>query len=99
MFVCKKLDFNFNEFSPDSVLNKKILACIVHVFLIQVLKEKDEEDWSAARILKNIVQNPYILGPDLQQNIVLYCTKGYQSTLAADVLTKAGYLNVFVISC
>lgn len=46
--------------------------------------------------LKTIVQNPYILGTDLQQKIILYCTKGYQSTLAADVLKKAGYLNVHI---
>lgn len=46
--------------------------------------------------LKTIVQNPYIVGEDLQQKIILYCTKGYQSTLAADVLQKAGYLNVHI---
>ena len=46
--------------------------------------------------LKSIVQNPYIVGEDLQQKIILYCTKGYQSTLAADVLQKAGYLNVHI---
>lgn len=46
--------------------------------------------------LKTIVQNPYIVGTDLQQKIILYCTKGYQSTLAADVLKKAGYLNVHI---
>lgn len=47
--------------------------------------------------LKNIVQNPYLFGPDLSENIVLFCSKGYQSALAADVLVKAGYLNVYVV--
>ena len=46
--------------------------------------------------LKEIIQNPYILGTDLMTDIVLFCSKGYQSTLAADVLVKAGYRNIFV---
>lgn len=47
--------------------------------------------------LKTIVQNPYIIGNDFQQNLVLYCTKGYQSTLAADILKRAGYINVYLL--
>lgn len=199
-----KLDFEYSEFSLHDELNKKMLASIVHSYLLTKLNEKDEEDWSSARILKDIyechtcvahiaqvyvkgivpllsqcvfggnqlvcesladeviqkifnkslrtippqvqlpvikkikiedftnidnpriidvrenagnigdrplckmlalaeniplkaiVLNPYILGPDITQNIILYCLKGYQSTLAADVLQKAGYLNVHI---
>lgn len=199
-----KLDFEYSEFSLHDELNKKMLASIVHSYLLTKLNEKDEEDWSSVRILKDIyechtcvahiaqvyvkgivpllsqgvfggnqlvcesladeviqkifnkslrtippqvqlpvikkikiedftnidnpriidvrenagnigdsplckmlalaeniplkaiVLNPYILGPDITQNIILYCLKGYQSTLAADVLQKAGYLNVHI---
>lgn len=47
--------------------------------------------------LKSIILNPYCIGNDLSQNFVLYCAKGYQSTLAADVLRKAGFINVYTV--
>lgn len=60
------------------------------------VREEPAERIGENILLKTIVQNPYIVGTDLQQKIILYCTKGYQSTLAADVLQKAGYLNVHI---
>lgn len=60
------------------------------------VREDSENPVGENITLKTIVQNPYIMGTDLQQKIILYCTKGYQSTLAADVLQKAGYLNVHI---
>lgn len=47
--------------------------------------------------LKEINQNPYSADPDLGRNIALKCKKGYQSTLAANILLKAGFINIYVI--
>ena len=33
--------------------------------------------------------------PDKDENIVLYCGGGYRSALAADMLMKMGYVNVW----
>lgn len=58
----------------------------------------DKVDFIVENIpLRNIIQNPYCIGSDYSQNIVLYCAKGYQSTLAADVLKKAGYINIYTV--
>ena len=48
--------------------------------------------------LKEITLNPVLFGNDLYQNIVLCCNRGYQSRLAAEVLKKTGYKNLFVLS-
>lgn len=45
-----------------------------------------------------IYQNPRGTCSDLEKNIVLVCTLGYQSTLAADLLIKAGYMNIFILA-
>ena len=44
-----------------------------------------------------INQNPNIIIDDKNRPIILYCQKGYQSKLAADLLVNAGYTKVYTI--
>lgn len=46
----------------------------------------------------SIIQNPRGVSQNLLQPIILTCQNGYKSTLAADLLIKAGYANIFTLN-
>jgi rhodanese-related sulfurtransferase len=47
--------------------------------------------------LKDIWNNPFSLCEDKNTPIILYCEKGYKSTLAAQALIDAGYSKIYTI--
>ena len=47
--------------------------------------------------LHNLINNPFSIGARKDTAIILYCQKGYKSSLAAQALIDAGYSNVYTI--
>lgn len=47
--------------------------------------------------LQALFQNPCCVCADRAAVLFLYCRRGYQSRIAASLLTKAGYENVYVV--
>lgn len=65
---------------------------------------RDALDYAAGHIdgsinapLTDLQKNPYVINPDLNRPIVLYCSRGYKSILAAQLLTEAGYNNIYTL--
>lgn len=47
--------------------------------------------------LEALFQNPCCVCADREAVLFLYCERGYKSRIAADLLTKAGYQNVYAV--
>lgn len=65
---------------------------------------RSEEEYSQAHQkgsvnvpLQALFKNPCCICADRKAVLFLYCERGYKSRIAADLLTKAGYENVYVI--
>ncbi|HQR08335.1 MAG TPA: rhodanese-like domain-containing protein [Gemmatales bacterium] len=63
---------------------------------------REESEWAAGHlpqaihIGKGIIERDIeVKVPDTTQEVILYCGGGYRSALAADVLQKMGYRNVW----
>lgn len=52
---------------------------------------------SKALALEKITNNPSAVSPNKDTPIILYCQKGYRSSLAADLLVRAGYSRIYTI--
>lgn len=70
-----------------------------HFYLVDV---REDNEWERGRALgamhlgKGIIERDVErVIPDHDTEIVLYCGGGYRSALAADVLQRMGYRNVF----
>ena len=66
---------------------------------------REESEWNAAHAVDAIHLGKGIIErdiektvPDTKKKIVLYCGGGYRSALAADVLQKMGYENVYSLA-
>jgi len=63
---------------------------------------REDHEWDAAHAAGSIHLGKGIIErdveaaiPDKDTEVILYCGGGYRSALAADVLEKMGYANVF----
>ena len=69
------------------------------VKLIDVREDNEWDDAHAAgaiHLCKGIIERDVETSvPDKDTEMILYCGGGYRSALAADVLQKMGYTNVF----
>jgi len=69
---------------------------------VKLIDVREDHEWEAAHaagamhlgkgIIERDIENTV---PDKSTEIILYCGGGYRSALAADVLQKMGYTNVF----
>ena len=69
---------------------------------VKLIDVREDHEWEAAHaagamhlgkgIIERDIENTI---PDKSTEIILYCGGGYRSALAADVLQKMGYTNVF----
>ena len=88
------------------VINKEEAAAKLHsdshAKLIDVRFPEDYEKGhlpdSINIALTDINKNPYIVGENRDNCVMLYCNKGYQSRLAASLLLNVGYKNVYVVN-
>lgn len=48
--------------------------------------------------LEKIIQNPYVVSQNINVPVYLICDKGYKSSLAAHLLVKQGFREVYYIS-
>lgn len=69
-----------------------------------IIDVRTAEEFSAGHIkssvnipLEDIIKNPYAISENRDNPIILYCVKGYKSTLAANELIGAGYTAVYTI--
>ena len=49
--------------------------------------------------MMDIIKNPYSVSPNRATTLLLYCNNGYQSSMAANCLTDAGYDTVYFFAC
>jgi len=63
---------------------------------------REESEWEAGHLPKAIYIGKGVIErdiekkvPDMAQELILYCGGGFRSALAADVLQKMGYTNVW----
>lgn len=49
--------------------------------------------------LQALFRNPYCVCADRAAVLFLYCQRGYKSRIAAELLARAGYGNVYVVLC
>ena len=69
---------------------------------VKLIDVREDHEWESAHaegamhlgkgIIERDIENTI---PDKSTEIILYCGGGYRSALAADVLQKMGYTNVF----
>ncbi|WP_336785838.1 S-layer homology domain-containing protein [Paenibacillus sp. MMO-177] len=92
-------EFQINNLSPDEawqlMLNDKT-AMLVDV--------RTHEDYKIGHIqesicmpLQDISNNPFSVCDRKDTPLILYCQKGYKSSLAAQALIKAGYSRIYTI--
>lgn len=71
------------------------------ILLVDVRSEEDYEQGhrkgSIHVPLQALFKNPYCVCADRAAILFLYCEKGYQSRIAAQILAQAGYGNVTVV--
>lgn len=62
---------------------------------------REDNEWfehadGAVHIGRGVIERDVVsLYPDKETELILYCGGGYRSALAADMLQKMGYTNVF----
>jgi rhodanese-related sulfurtransferase len=68
----------------------------------KLIDVREDHEWDAAHAAgaihlgKGIIERDIeITVPDKSSELILYCGGGYRSALAADVLQKMGYTNVY----
>jgi rhodanese-related sulfurtransferase len=68
----------------------------------KLIDVREDNEWNAAKAAdavhlgKGIIERDIETSvPDNSTELILYCGGGYRSALAADVLQKMGYTNVF----
>jgi rhodanese-related sulfurtransferase len=68
----------------------------------QLVDVREDNEWEAAHatgarhIGRGIIERDIVQTyPDKSTELILYCGGGYRSALAADMLQKMGYTNVF----
>ncbi|HEV8588018.1 MAG TPA: rhodanese-like domain-containing protein [Pyrinomonadaceae bacterium] len=68
----------------------------------KLIDVREDNEWEAAHAAaavhlgKGIIERDIEMSvPDKSTELILYCGGGYRSALAADVLQKMGYTNVF----
>ena len=69
---------------------------------LRLIDVREDNEWDAAHAAgashlgKGIIERDIeATVPDKSTEVILYCGGGYRSALAADVLQKMGYTNVF----
>jgi rhodanese-related sulfurtransferase len=69
---------------------------------VKLIDVREDNEWDAAHAAgaihlgKGIIERDIeTTVPDKDTELILYCGGGYRSALAADVLQKMGYTNVF----
>jgi len=69
---------------------------------VRLIDVREDKEWEAGHALgaehlgKGIIERDIEAQvPDKSTELILYCGGGYRSALAADVLQKMGYKNVF----
>lgn len=69
---------------------------------LKLIDVREDKEWDAAHAAgaihlgKGIIERDIEMTvPDKATELILYCGGGYRSALAADVLQKMGYTNVF----
>ncbi len=69
---------------------------------VRLIDVREDNEWEAGRaqgathLGKGIIERDIEEQvPDRQTELILYCGGGYRSALAADVLQRMGYTNVF----
>ena len=69
---------------------------------VKLIDVREDNEWEAAHAAgaehlgKGIIERDIeATAPDKSTELILYCGGGYRSALAADVLQKMGYTNVF----
>jgi rhodanese-related sulfurtransferase len=91
--------FKSNLIHPDEAW--KIMINDSNSMLIDVrMKEEYKQehiDGSICIPLQDILNNPFSVSIRKDIPIILYCQKGYKSTLAAQLLIDAGYYNIYTI--
>lgn len=89
----------FAELTPDkafTMLKNNADAVLVDVRSESAYKE-GHINGSMNVPINEIKKNPYIITENRGLPIILYCVKGYNSRLAAELLNSAGYVSVYVI--
>ncbi|WP_243156171.1 rhodanese-like domain-containing protein [Clostridium sp. C2-6-12] len=91
--------FKSKTLCPDEALD--LMLDNSRVMLIDV---RDNEDYKMGHIsgsicipLKDIWNNPFSVCESKDTPIILYCQKGYKSSLAANALIDAGYSRIYTI--
>ncbi len=84
-----------NQQELEEILVNDHRAMLVNVRL-QEEYEKSHIEFSVNIPLEKIYKNPYAVCENRSTQIIFYCNKGYQSTLAAALLIDAGYEKVMV---
>ena len=69
---------------------------------VKLIDVREDNEWQAGHatgathigkgIIERVIEEKV---PDKSREVILYCGGGYRSALAADVLQKMGYKNVF----
>lgn len=69
---------------------------------LKLIDVREDKEWDAAHAAGSIHLGKGIIERDIEMTVpdkatelILYCGGGYRSALAADVLQKMGYTNVF----
>ncbi len=69
---------------------------------VHLIDVREDNEWQAAHAAgaehlgKGIIERDIeVAAPDKSTELILYCGGGYRSALAADVLQKMGYTNVW----
>ena len=111
IYIDRMLKRNIRVIPKKQVKSSK--ACsredIIHAInsgeKVQIIDVRDEAAFDEEIIiqgsknipLKKIKQNPYIITQDKNQPIYLVCRHGYQSALAAKLLSEYGYAKVYYL--
>jgi rhodanese-related sulfurtransferase len=87
------------EVTPEETYQKMQRGDVV------VIDTREDHEWDkghiqgAMHIGKGVLERDIELKvPDLDTEIILYCGGGYRSALAADVLQRMGFTNVFSLA-
>lgn len=80
----------------QEILKKDAKALLIDV-KSKVEYEKDHIPFSLNYPMMDILKNPYMITPQKNLTLILYCNLGYQSAIAANALTESGYESVYLL--
>jgi len=94
--LCEDAKSRINELSAQAYFAQPIAYVLVDV--------REDREWDAGRIQGAQHLGKGVLERDIEarfakdEPLVLYCGGGFRSALAADMLQKMGYTNVFSLA-